>query len=764
MKDVRLEIIAVDDGSTDKSRDIIQSYSERYPNIYLHHQSHGRQGKARNTGMEKASGEYFVFLDADDVLGDNALKLFLSQARRDQCDFLVGVAESFNDKVSWINEGYQSYTHHITNTDIDRFPDLLLDPSACNKMYSAIFLKNNRIVFPENTYCEDVGFIYTAYFLAHKISIIPEILHRYRARGKSGELSGTQTFSEERIAQCADIYAVCLDQYQSVENRAILELLEARAMIRFQRFFNRMAVYPDSRSYMYETLENLFLKISPEVIAQNGGQFAVPFFMMRHGHFVHAVAVLKSPGNTTALCDFFHLLAEHDPEQSFSFFKYFIVYKSKPVFAQPRPSVKDLLNSVKRFLKKSLSLRNEMPKSKKQWQSKFNAIRNNLWGVLLRIWCSFAKWSPPRIWMIGERNGTSAEENGYAFFKYCQSQPDAGKVYYVIEKPFLISQNLSNERNIIIKGSWRHLYLLGFTKFIIFNNDIWDIYPKIHPSWLPDPQKIFLTHGIKLYGPGVYMRNHANAFDAILVSSEKEKQVLKYEWNVWDPAKLMVMGLPRFDNLLDAIPKKEILFCPTWRKSIGKMDHAQFMETDFFRSIADLLEDERLTVFLNFWDFTLVLRTHFNLEKYISCFQGWLNDRIRIEDSASPRNLQQAMKASMVLITDYSSIFWDMAYMHRPVILYQFDREAFLAERGLHAFGLEEKEMGFAKIARTPDEVLDHLKSIANNNFALAPAEIQSADGFFAYRDIQNCKRLYDFLNKLPDPGVGLRSKKRGFH
>lgn len=749
MNDVNLEIMVIDDGSSDNSVEIVQSYCDRYQNIKLYSQTHGRQGKARNTGIRKARGEYIVFLDADDVLHTGTLKLFLSQAVSDQCDFVVGIVQSFNEKTTWINEGYQSYTSKISNTDIDHFPEFLLDPSACNKMYSASFLKTKDITFPENTYCEDVGFIYTAYLLADNITILPEILHHYRGREKNDAPSGTQTFTEERISQCADVYTTLLDRYQATVKQGINDLFQARAVIRIQRFFNRMKrVYPDSSSYVYAVLKEFFLRISPEIISQNACQFAIPFFMIRQGRYSHAVALLKAPGNKTALCDFFRILSSENPELSLVFFKDFIIYSSpQSPETQVRPPKKKLMNSVVGIAEKYFSA-NALPKSRKQWQSKINTIRNYVWGAVLVIWSSWARrYLSPKIWMIGERNGTSAEENGYVFFKYCQTRPNARDVYYVMEKAFINSQKLFNGKNILIKGSSKHLFLLGVTKYMIFNNDVWDILPRIKPSWVPKIKKIFLTHGIKLYGPGVYMRNRANSFDAILVSSEKEKQIIQYEWNIKQPSKLIVTGLPRFDQLLDAIPKKEILFCPTWRKSIDKMNHKQFMITDFFHTIADFLKDERLMSFLKAWDFKLVLRTHFRLEKYISCFQEYLNDRIKIEDSASARNLQQAMKDSMVLITDYSSVFWDMAYMHRPVILYQFDREAFLAERRLHAFGIEEYQMKFARVAKTSGNVIDHLQKIGAAGFALSPDEASNADCFFAWRDSNNCERLYHYLS-----------------
>ena len=748
MKEVNLEILVVDDGSSDNSVDIVQAYCDRFQNIKLYMQSHGRQGKARNTGLRNAGGKYIVFLDADDVSQPGALKLFQRQAVSDQCDFVVGIAQSFNSKTTWINEGYQSYKNKISNTDIDHFPEFLLDPSACNKMYDASFLNRNDIKFPENTYCEDVGFIYTAYLLSDKITVLPEILHRYRGRDISDAPSGTQTFTEERLSQCADVYTACLDRYHATGKQGINALFQARAVIRFQRFFIRMkGKYPDSSSYLYEMLKEFFLRISPEIISQNANQFAIPFFMIRQGRYTHAVALLKAPGNKTALCDFFHILSLKNPELIHSFFKDFIIYAPVQLSTPKNNSQKKSMRNLAFRALRTIYTGNFIPKTSKQWRSKINAARNHVWGFFLKSWCAMIqRYSDQYIWMIGERNGTSAEENGYAFFKYCQSQPKAGQVYYVMEKSFLIAQDLCNEKNILIKGSWRHFFLLGFTKIIIFNNDIWDIYPRIEPSWLPSPPMIFLTHGIKLYGPGVYMRNRANIFDAILVSSEKEKETIQYEWNISQPSKLIVAGLPRFDNLLDATPKNEILFCPTWRKSIGKMDHDQFMATDFFHSIAGLLKEDQLEAFLKNWDLTLVLRVHFNLEKYISCFQGCMNDRIKIEGSTSPRNLQQAMKDSIIMISDYSSIFWDMAYMHRPVILYQFDREAFLAERGLHAFGIEESQMKFARIAKTKDNVISHLQKIAADGFVLSPDEAKNADDFFAYRDSNNCKRLYNYL------------------
>ena len=743
---VNLELIVIDDGSSDNSPDLVRAYCENHQNIKLLFQNHGHQGKARNTGIAEAKGEYIVFLDADDILLPGVLKLFFTQAVSDQCDFVVGIAESFNNHTTWINEGYQSYNTKVSNTNIDRYPNLLMDPSSCNKFYRSSFLKNNGIRFPENTYCEDVEFIYNAYFLAQNISILPEIIHYYRAREKAKPASGTQTFSEERISQCADIYGKLLDQYQKTSKPEIYDLLQARAVIRISRFFHRVKVFPDSTSYLYEALQDLFLKIEPEIIVKNAEKFSIPFFMLREGCYLHAVAIMKSPDNNTALCDFFRLLVSKDHKLAYIFFRDCIIYPQKSIITKSRKNIKffsfrhTTLKTVKKL--KSLKL-----KSIKQYYI-VKQIGDYIVKPILFLWFSLvAKVFNCNVWLIGERGGKSIEENGYIFFKYCQNQKQANNVYYVVEKQLIEAFSLHKQKNILAKNSFKHIYFLGFMRYAVFSNDIGDVCPDFIANRMRSLQKVFLTHGVKLYGPGVYMRNRANAFNFILVSSELEKQTMKYQWNISDDSKLIVTGLPRFDNLLDASPKNEILFCPTWRKYLAQLDREQFLESLFFKKLAQLLEDPYLLNFLNDHDMVLVLRCHFNLEKHLSSFQKLLTSRIRIESGFGIRNLQQAIKEARMLITDYSSILWDMAYMRRPVILYQFDREAFLAERGLHSFGIDESEMKFARLANNSKEVIEFLKIFGLNDFALTPDEAYNADSFFAYRDINNCKRVYELIS-----------------
>lgn len=87
-----MEIVVVDDGSSDKSWDMVQEFSRQYPAIHLYRQNRGGVTAARNHGMQQTSGEYVFFLDADDELPPRSLEFLMEKARETNADITVGTA------------------------------------------------------------------------------------------------------------------------------------------------------------------------------------------------------------------------------------------------------------------------------------------------------------------------------------------------------------------------------------------------------------------------------------------------------------------------------------------------------------------------------------------------------------------------------------------------------------------------------------------------------------------------------------------------
>lgn len=153
-----VEIILVDDGSSDKSAGICDRYGGAYKNIRVIHQRNRGTGAAKNRGMELAKGEYLLFLDADDCLdGKTAVTYLLEKAEAEQADIVTGNYRRFRGK--WMGGVYR---HHLKSDDAGktdfRFKGFLSEGHLLMnwaKIYRSSFLRHHRITFSDYPVMED---------------------------------------------------------------------------------------------------------------------------------------------------------------------------------------------------------------------------------------------------------------------------------------------------------------------------------------------------------------------------------------------------------------------------------------------------------------------------------------------------------------------------------------------------------------------------------------------------------------------------------
>ena len=191
------ELIMVDDGSTDRSVNIIQSYQKKDPRIHIIKQNHKGAGSARNLGLSQAKGEYIIFLDCDDWFSDDFFKTMLDHIKKDRSDIVICEYYLFNQKTSEIKRV------KIPDTMGKKFEEtnLLFDlfaPSPWTKLYRTIFLKKNHLLFQEIPSCNDWSLAYTALACAKKISVIRRPLLYYRSQISS-------SISSNRFRRTGDI-------------------------------------------------------------------------------------------------------------------------------------------------------------------------------------------------------------------------------------------------------------------------------------------------------------------------------------------------------------------------------------------------------------------------------------------------------------------------------------------------------------------------------------------------------------------------------
>ncbi len=180
-----IEIILVNDGSTDNSLAICRRYAEANDGIKLIDKENGGLSDARNVGMRVAKGEYVYFLDADDWLASNALNTLYQYATVTGCEVVQGgVYYASSDHLYYDNGGIDKETN-LSRTDAIRelVRDKAIKNFAWGKLYRANIVKQH--LFPVGRYFEDIYWQHLVVHEATKYGIVPSPLYYYRQRTDS---------------------------------------------------------------------------------------------------------------------------------------------------------------------------------------------------------------------------------------------------------------------------------------------------------------------------------------------------------------------------------------------------------------------------------------------------------------------------------------------------------------------------------------------------------------------------------------------------
>lgn len=170
-----MELMIVDDGSTDETRKIIQWYEERYPQIKSLSQPNGGQASARNTGIKQAVGDYIGFMDSDDMVRPDMIERLYGAVTKNDCDIAVSSAYMLRE------EGYKEMLTYSMEEDtavsIDEFFQryITLSPEIWNKLYRASLVKERPL--PVNITFEDDA--WTPYVLSYARRICYMNAHLY---------------------------------------------------------------------------------------------------------------------------------------------------------------------------------------------------------------------------------------------------------------------------------------------------------------------------------------------------------------------------------------------------------------------------------------------------------------------------------------------------------------------------------------------------------------------------------------------------------
>ncbi|MBQ6294278.1 MAG: CDP-glycerol glycerophosphotransferase family protein, partial [Firmicutes bacterium] len=315
------------------------------------------------------------------------------------------------------------------------------------------------------------------------------------------------------------------------------------------------------------------------------------------------------------------------------------------------------------------------------------------------------------LWLVMER-GFDARDNAYWFFRYLRERRSQINACYVIDRTSPDYGKVAALGRTVAWRSVRH-YLMYLAADMLISTHVQPASPDLMVYYhlrqigiRARGKQIFLQHGI-IKDEMKWMRYPAMKVDFFASGAKPEYDYLVSEFG-YPEGVIRYTGLCRFDNLIRGnAPSDEILVMPTWRGS----DYPQgdrFCETAFYRTFQSMLENSRLLELLEKHDLKLVFYPHIELQKELDKFRS-SSERVILADWRE-YDVQTLLMRCSLLITDYSSVFFDAGYMEKPVIYYQFDQEEFRKyhyQEGYFSY----EEHGFGPVVQTEEELADAVEA-----------------------------------------------------
>lgn len=390
----------------------------------------------------------------------------------------------------------------------------------------------------------------------------------------------------------------------------------------------------------------------------------------------------------------------------------------------------------------------------------FAAHTRRFWWV--RLARALTKPLVPRgsIWLIGERPET-ARDNGRALFAYLRrARPDAA-VYYVITAGSPMRVAVEPLGNVVTHSSWRHRILMLHADVLANAYSIKHMVPRRwHPgaymaqaTWRIGAVRVYLKHGVHL--SPYALKRATGGYDLVATVGERETVALRETSGYRD--QVVQTGLARYDALVSPAERSNtILFMPTWRRYLvpklfsgSATSLIAYEGSDYQKFVETLLTSPALAQILNDHDLRLQVLPHYNLAAVLN-LPPELTERVQLLDAATA-DIPQLLGSCDLLVTDYSSVQFDVAYVGTPVVYCQFDVQEYTAGHSAFSWFDADRD-GFGPVTADAESTVEAIRVYAEKGFVREAVYEERATSIFAHRDDRNCERLVAAIDALHAP------------
>ena len=287
------------------------------------------------------------------------------------------------------------------------------------------------------------------------------------------------------------------------------------------------------------------------------------------------------------------------------------------------------------------------------------------------------------LWLICD-NGTEASDNGYWLFKYIRENHPEQDCVFAVHKTSVDFDKVNSLGKTVEYGSFMH-WILYLTARVNISSQkggkpnfavcyLLEVYGILKNN------RVFLQHGVILTDiEFLYYEN--TKMSLFVTSTYREWEYVNSRYG-YPEGVVQLLGLPRFDKLHDfnTVPS-QILIMPTWRDWLGtnslaknpERDRENFAGSKYYKMWSSVVKSERLKEICKQYGCTVMFCPHRDTQRFIDMYETD-NPYLTICDYEH-FNVQQLIKSSAFMITDYSSVQIDFAYMKKPLAYFHFDYE-----------------------------------------------------------------------------------------
>lgn len=378
-------------------------------------------------------------------------------------------------------------------------------------------------------------------------------------------------------------------------------------------------------------------------------------------------------------------------------------------------------------------------------------------GMRAAYWLTKPFYEHKRIWLTQDKL-FKAGDNGEYFFRYVMQNKrgDNGvKLYYVVNEDSPDYPRLKKQypHNVLRFNSLRHrltalhadmilathvdtLHCNGFTK-----------QAQLYFKDLFNGRVACLAHGLTIQKIAQYQNRTFDNTVLYFFASKYEVENVKHEiYDYYDPSMLKLTGHGRYDGLINR-DKRQLLITPTWRRSFttgaakkgSTYGHSEtFKSSDYFKIYNGLINDERLIAAAKKYGYRIMYLLHPAMSSQLEDFDK--NDYVDIVAATSAVSYEQVLTESSLMVTDYSGVQFDFAYMKKPVVYYHPS----ILPPQYESSGLDYETMGFGPICTGHEQIVETLCRYMEKDCVLEKEYCRRVDDFYAFSDHNNAARIYE--------------------